>query len=65
MIDGPDNVPASNGSSTRLWLGVFAGAAALYLITAQRGPGWQDSGIFQWRIHTSPAGWGWRWRIRC
>ena len=52
MIDGAENVPAAGGSSRRLWLGVFAAAAALYLLTAQRGPSWQDSGVFQWRIHT-------------
>ncbi|MDY7010028.1 MAG: DUF2723 domain-containing protein [Planctomycetota bacterium] len=27
-------------------------AAAVFLMTAQRGPAWQDSGIFQWRMHT-------------
>jgi len=31
---------------------VFVAAAGVYLLTAQRGPSWQDSGIFQWRIHT-------------
>ncbi len=29
---------------------VFASAAALYLLTAQRGVAWQDSGTFQWRM---------------
>ena len=28
-------------------------AAAVFLLTAQRGPAWQDSGIFQWRMHTT------------
>jgi hypothetical protein len=35
----------------RLWWSAFLPAAALYLCTAQRGPAWQDSGIFQWRMH--------------
>lgn len=35
-----------------LWLAVFFAAALLYLITAQRGVSWQDSGIFQWRVRT-------------
>jgi hypothetical protein len=33
-----------------VWAGVFAGFAALYLLSAQRGCSWGDSGIFQWRV---------------
>ncbi len=33
-----------------MWFLTFAGAAALYLATAQRTVGWQDSGMFQWRV---------------
>ena len=36
-------------SAKRLWWAVLLTSAALYLLTAQRGPAWQDSGIFQWR----------------
>lgn len=35
---------------TRLYLAVLAICGALYALTAQRGPAWQDSGIFQIRI---------------
>ena len=52
MKDSLDNTPAAPPSARRLWLTVFAAAATLYVLTAQRGPSWQDSGIFQWRIHT-------------
>jgi len=44
--------PAPARSGRRLWAAAFAAAAAVYLLTAQRGCAWQDSGIFQWRIHT-------------
>ncbi len=40
-----------------MWLVVAAVAAAVFLLTSQRGPAWQDSGIFQWRMHTfDPSG---------
>jgi len=32
------------------WLAVAGLMLAIYAVTAQRGPAWQDSGIFQWRI---------------
>jgi len=35
-----------------LYAAVFVGFLLLYGLTTQRGPSWQDSGIFQWRIHT-------------
>jgi len=34
----------------KLYAAVFVLFLALYAATAQRGPAWQDSGIFQWRI---------------
>jgi len=34
----------------RIYLGTFLVFAVLYGATAQRGPAWQDSGIYQWRI---------------
>ena len=37
-------------SGWKLYLLVFAAFMVLYGCTAQRGPAWQDSGIFQWRI---------------
>ncbi len=37
-------------STWRLYAGVFLLFVTLYAATAQRGPAWQDSGIFQWRI---------------
>ncbi len=40
-------------SAKRVWLLVAAAAAVVFLLTAQRGPAWQDSGIFQWRMHTT------------
>ena len=44
-----------NGSmpTSRLWrpyAAVFLAFATLYALTAQRGPAWQDSGVFQWRV---------------
>lgn len=39
-------------SLKRLWWTAFLTAGALYLLTAQRGPAWQDSGTFQWRMHS-------------
>jgi len=43
-----------NSSDTRqrrlVWWGVFLAFGTLYLLTTQRGVGWQDSGIFQYRI---------------
>jgi hypothetical protein len=41
----------ASASVKRLWWGVFISAGVLYLLTSQRGPAWQDSGIFQWRMH--------------
>lgn len=38
------------GSKLRL-LPLFLAFFALYALTAQRGACWQDSGVFQWRIH--------------
>ncbi len=52
MNERLDNAPAAPAGGRRLWLTVFAAAATLLLLTAQRGPAWQDSGVFQWRIHT-------------
>ena len=37
-------------STKGLWLLVFGAASMLYLLTAQRGVSWQDSGMFQWRV---------------
>lgn len=34
----------------RLYVGVLFPLLILYTLTAQRGPAWQDSGAFQWRI---------------
>ena len=51
--EGIDNTSLISESPRRVWLGwlgVFVSFALLYGITAQRGPAWQDSGIFQWRI---------------
>jgi hypothetical protein len=36
-----------------LWLTVFAVTSLLYGLTAGRGVGWQDSGLFQWRVWIS------------
>lgn len=42
----------------RLYLAVLAMFLAVYALTVQRGPAWQDSGIYQWRIlHFDVAGW--------
>ncbi|MFB3892645.1 MAG: protein O-mannosyl-transferase family [Phycisphaerae bacterium] len=35
----------------RLFLVSFLVSAVIYGLTTQRGPAWQDSGVFQWRIH--------------
>ncbi len=47
----PYRQDASEPSGKRLWLAVLLASAVLYLLTAQRGPAWQDSGTFQWRMH--------------
>ena len=47
-----ERAPAAARAERRLWAAAFAVAAAVYLLTAQRSCAWQDSGIFQWRIHT-------------
>ncbi len=43
-------ITASGRSAWLVWLGIFTFFAILYGATAQRGPAWQDSGIFQLRI---------------
>jgi len=42
--------PSETRQRHLVWWGVFLSFAALYLLTTQRGVGWQDSGIFQYRI---------------
>ncbi len=49
----PELEPGDTAGQRRgavLWLAVAGMMLALYAITAQSGPAWQDSGIFQWRI---------------
>ena len=44
---------AAKAATSRIrvvWLALFALFTLLYLLTAQRGVSWQDSGMFQWRI---------------
>jgi len=57
----PEQTPSAKRpyhTGRRVWFLVAVVAATLFLLTAQRGPAWQDSGIFQWRMHTfDPAGW--------
>ena len=45
----PTSPTGSRGGAV-LWLAVAGLMLGLYAATAQRGPAWQDSGIFQWRI---------------
>ncbi len=40
-----------------MWLHVFIVSFLVYIVTAQRGVSWQDSGQFQWRLLTSDY-WG-------
>ena len=42
--------PTGSRGGAALWLAVAGLMLAVYAVTAQRGPAWQDSGIFQWRI---------------
>jgi hypothetical protein len=42
--------PTGSRGGAALWLAVAGVMLGLYAATAQRGPAWQDSGIFQWRI---------------
>jgi len=45
--------PDSPRISTKgVWLACFAAACVLYLATCQRGAGWQDTGMLQWRAWT-------------
>ena len=46
-MDGEQRPPAAIWP---LYVAVLATVLAIYALTAQRGPAWQDSGIFQWRI---------------
>jgi hypothetical protein len=42
--------PAERARSIKVcWLVVFSAGALLYVLTAQQGVSWQDSGSFQWR----------------
>ncbi len=50
----PTGPPA--GSGRRVWWCVLVSAGAVYLLTAQHGPAWQDSGVFQWRMRTLDLG---------
>ncbi len=52
MDEAIQSVRPPGRGNARLWVLVFAAAAALYLATAQRGPAWQDGGDFQVRMHT-------------
>ena len=38
--------------TVRWWMGVFLAFSLLYVVTCQRGLGWQDSGLLQWRVWT-------------
>ena len=50
--------PRGRRSNTTLYLGIFFIFVTLYGLTAQRGPAWQDAGIFQWRTwNFDLAGW--------
>ncbi|NLX95107.1 MAG: DUF2723 domain-containing protein [Rhodopirellula sp.] len=49
------HLPLGNLSVRRLvplWFGCFLAFALLYVATCQRGPGWHDSGLLQYRIWT-------------
>ena len=50
LQENAQSPPAPAGQDGRWWSATFALAAVVFLLTAQRGPAWQDSGIFQWRI---------------
>ena len=54
MLDGPDISERAGrpGPTKGLWWLTFALFAVLYVATCQRGIGWQDSGMFQWRVLT-------------
>lgn len=56
---GPTNTRTQPAVKSIWWL-TFAGFSLLYLLTAQRGISWQDSGWFQWRVltgdYTGPFG---------
>ncbi len=57
-LQQPYRPPDQTPSAKRLWFLVAAVATTLFLLTAQRGPAWQDSGIFQWRMYTTDLkGW--------
>ncbi|MCY2927484.1 MAG: hypothetical protein NT031_19015 [Planctomycetota bacterium] len=44
--------PSPSRGGLAAWVACFAVAAGLYYFTCQRGVGWQDSGLFQWRVLT-------------
>ena len=46
----PDAPRDESKSIVRQYVSVLVVALALYGLTTQRGYGWQDSGVFQWRI---------------
>ena len=47
---GPPRRRGGPGGLCRLYLAVFLLFGLIYGLTAQRGPSWQDGGLFQWRI---------------
>ena len=54
-VSPPPAVPGALGAGG-LWLLVFVAALALYVLTANRGVQWQDSGWQQYRIVTGQIG---------
>lgn len=52
-IESSQPSPArSSASIATAWLAVFVVTSGLYFFTCQRGVGWQDSALFQWRVVT-------------
>jgi len=49
-LANPHEPTRGRRSVWKLHAGVFVVLLAVYVLTCQRGPAWQDSGIFQWRI---------------
>lgn len=56
-VNWPKRRPRAPGVA-KLYLGVLLVFLTTYSLTCQRGPAWQDSGVFQWRIlHFDLVGW--------
>jgi hypothetical protein len=51
-MDIPQSPPSERRAGLRWWFLCAVGFSLLYILTCQRGVGWQDSGLLQYRVWT-------------